>query len=109
MAEPVGHDNVEPANVKEREQKQGGGLVLDEPDSGVVQLGHVGNKVGMGKPHSFWPPCCAGAVREPTSGLRVNGGQVAGVLLLAKRDNRRESELLIIIGFTFASQHNLSS
>ena len=48
-----------PADVEEWEEEQGGGIVLHEPDSGVVQLGHVGNKVGMGKPHSFWPPCCA--------------------------------------------------
>ena len=71
VAEAVGHDDVEPADVEEGEEEQGGGLVLHEPDSGVVQLGHVGDKVGMGKPHSFRPSCCAGAVREPTGGGRV--------------------------------------
>ena len=108
VAEPVGHDDVEPANVEEREEEQGGGLVLHEPDGGVVQLGHVGNQVGMGEPHSFWPPCGARAVRQPASGGRVNGGQVAGVLIVGKLDKRGESELLMSIGITFASQHNLS-
>ena len=81
VAEAVGHDDVEPADVEEGEEEQGGGLVLDEPDIGVVELSHVGHKVGMGESHSFWPACCARAVREPTSGGWVNEGQASFVIL----------------------------
>ena len=106
--EGVGHDDVEPGDVEEREEEQGGGLVLNEPDSGVVQLGHVGDKVGMGKPHSFRPSCCARAVREPTSGGRVDEGQV-GYVIVGKLDKRGEGEELLIIKIHFPSQYNLLS
>ena len=105
VAEAVGHDDVEPANVEEGEEEQGGGLVLDEPDIGVVELSHVGHKVGMGESHSFWPACRARAVREPTSGGWVNEGQ-ASFLIVAQFQKRREGELLMI-QISLACQHNL--
>ena len=107
VAEAVGHDDVEPADVEEGEEEKGGGLVLDEPDGGVVELGHVGDKVGMGEPHSFRPACCARAVREPTSRGWVNERQ-GSFLIVAKFHKRREGELLMI-QISLASQHNLVS
>ena len=107
VAEAVGHDDVEPADVEEGEEEQGGGLVLHEPDIGVVELGHVGNKVGMGESHSFWPACCARAVREPTSGAWVNEGQ-ASFLIVAQFHKGREGQLLMI-QISLASQNNLVS
>ena len=107
VAEAVGHDDVEPADVEEGEEEQGGGLVLHEPDIGVVQLGHVGNKVGMGKSHSFWPACCARAVWEPTSGGWVNRRH-ARFLIVAQFHKRREGDFLMI-QISLACHQNLVS